>query len=125
MSIGTDKTVTGHQMLWRKVKKTSKPVKAIKPVETALAEMAGELKIDRNNIQVHETRFCYFEEGKKTDQRYLQPAYIIFFGPGPGGTVTGKRTIFVAPAATNNAGRITPPLQKPATRIRPRPDNRR
>jgi hypothetical protein len=125
VSIGAEKTVTGHQMLWRKVKKVSKPVKAIKPVETALAEMASELKIDRNNIEVHETRFCYFEEGKKTGQKYLQPAYIFFFGPGTQGTVNGKRTIFVAPAAVNGAGRITPVLQKTETRIRPRPDNRR
>jgi hypothetical protein len=65
-------------------------------------------------------RFGYFEEGWRTKQQYLQPAYVIFGMLTSPDSSIRKRTIYVATALTNAVGRITPVLQqKPAQRARP------
>ena len=124
VSIGTNNKVTGCEMLWRTVRKISKPVKAIRQEEDIIEEIAKEWQMERGSITIHEIRFGYFEDGLKNPQKYLQPAYIVFLGLGNQGRPTGRRTIYVAPAATNAAGRITPVIPRPKSRYPSRVDNK-
>jgi hypothetical protein len=124
VSIGTDKKVTGCEMLWRKVRKIREPVKAIRQEEDIIEQISKEWQMERSSITVHEIRFGYFEDGLKNPQKYLQPAYIVFLGLGHQDRPTGRRTIYVAPAATNAAGRITPVMPRPKSRYPSRVDNK-
>jgi hypothetical protein len=115
--------LTGFQQTWRTLAGVHKRGASYRSPESAVEDMARHFSNKRAVIEVQEVRFGYFEEGPRSNQRYLQPAYVIFglLSAPEGGS--RKRTIYVSPALTNNAGAITPALgKKPSQRKRPDAD---
>lgn len=103
---------TGIERIWRDTAGVHRRGSAFRSPQDAIADMAEHFRSKRGQIQVQEVRYGYFEEGWRSRQRYLQPAYVVI------GMLTSpderirKRTIYVAPALENATGRITPPLQR-------------
>jgi hypothetical protein len=118
--LNAEREMTGFQRIWRDLDGVYKRGSSYRSPERAVEDMAKHFSDKRTIIEVQEIRFGYFEEGPRIRQRFLQPAYVIFgMLSSPDGSVR-KRTIFVAPALTNNAGIITPPLErKQSQRRRP------
>ena len=117
--LNAERQMTGFQRIWRTLDGVHKRGSSYRSPESAVEDMAAHFANKRAMIEVQEIRFGYFEEGPRSKQRYLQPAYVIIgILSSPDGSVR-KRTIYVAPALTNNAGKITPPLErKPSQRRR-------
>lgn len=106
-----ERQVTGIERIWREIAGVHKPGASYRTPQNALEDMAEHFKAKQGVIEVQEVRFGYFEEGWRSKQQYLQPAYVIIgMLTSPDGLVR-KRTIYVAPALTNAVGRITPPLE--------------
>lgn len=103
--------MTGFQQVWRGLDGVYKRGQSYRSPESAVEDMAAHFAKKRGLIEVEEVRFGYFEEGPRSKQRYLQPAYVIIGMLSAEDGQGRKRTIYVAPALTNNAGRITPPLE--------------
>jgi|GEM_PF-3040278 hypothetical protein len=121
--LNAEREMTGFQRIWRDLDGVHRPGASYRPPQSAVEDMAAHFAKKRAVIEVQEIRFGYFEEGPRTRQRYLQPAYVIIgmLSAPEGGS--RKRTIYVAPALTNNTGRITPPLEvKRPQRRRPEPE---
>jgi hypothetical protein len=115
--------LTGFEMIWRETSGVHRRKQAHRSPQSAIEEMAAHFETKQGIIEVQEVRYGYFEDDRHTDQRYLQPAYIVF---GILGSVDGgsrKRTIYVAPALVNPVGRITPPLKRKSAQ-KPRPSAR-
>ena len=112
--------VVGFERIWRDLGGVYRRGGSYRAPENAVDDMAAHFKTKQGVIEVQEMRFGYFEEGWRSKQQYLQPAYVIIgMLTSPDGRVR-KRTIYVAPALSNAAGRITPPLErKPPQRARP------
>jgi hypothetical protein len=111
--------VTGIERLWRDTVGVHRSGSAFRSPQDALADMEAHYRSKQGQIDVQEIRYGYFEEGWRSRQRYLQPAYVVI------GLLTSvdegirKRTVYVAPALANPIGTITPPLlHKPAQRAR-------
>ncbi|HEY2471030.1 MAG TPA: hypothetical protein VGI45_24760 [Terracidiphilus sp.] len=104
--------LTGLEMIWREIGGIHRRNQAHRSPQSAIEEMAAHFKTKHGIIEVQAVRYGYFEDDRHTDQRYLQPAYIIFglLGTSDGGS--RKKTIYVAPALANPLGRITPPLRR-------------
>jgi hypothetical protein len=116
--LNAERQMTGFQRIWRNLDGVYKRGSSYRSPESAVEDMAAHFANKRATIEVQEIRFGYFEEGPRSSQRYLQPAYVIIgMLSSPDGRVR-KRTIYVAPALTNNAGRITPPLEKKTSQRR-------
>jgi len=111
---------TGLERIWREIAGVHRRGESYRTPQNALDDMAAHFKAKQGVIEVQEMRFGYFEEGWRSKQQFLQPAYVIIgMLTSPGGDVR-KRTIYVAPALSNAVGRITPPLElKPPQRARP------
>ncbi|MCU1265883.1 MAG: hypothetical protein JWM21_2201 [Acidobacteria bacterium] len=106
-----ERKATGIERIWREIAGVQKQGAAYRTPQNALEDMAAHFKAKQCVIEVQEMRFGYFEEGWRSKQQYLQPAYVIIgMLTSPDG-LTRKRTIYVAPALTNAVGRITPPLE--------------
>ena len=120
MYFGHENRATGFERIWRETDGIYRRGQSYRSPQSAIDEMAAQFRSKQGIIEVQEMRFGYFEEGWRSKQRYLQPAYVIFgMLTSPDGRIR-KRTIYVAPALTNAVGRITPVLQrKPTQRIRP------
>jgi hypothetical protein len=104
--------VTGLERIWRKIAGVHRRGKSHRTPQNALDDAAAHFTAKQGVIEVQEMRFGYFEEGWRSKQQYLQPAYVIIgMLTSPDGRVR-KRTIYVAPALSNAVGRITPPLQQ-------------
>ena len=111
---------TGLERIWREIKGVHRRGKSYRPPQSALDDMKAHFRAKQGVIEVEEMRFGYFEEGWRSKQRYLQPAYVIIGMLTSPETRIGMRTIYVAPALSNPVGRITPPLRhKPAQPTRP------
>ncbi len=111
--------LTGIERLWRETGAVHKRAEAYRTPQQAIEDMAAHFRTKQGVIEVEEMRFGYFEEGWRSPQRYLQPAYVIVGMLTSPDTRIRKRTIYVAPALVHPAGRITPPLQrKPRQRAR-------
>jgi hypothetical protein len=112
--------MTGVEKIWREIAGVHRRGKSYRSPEEALKDMAEHFESKRGIIEVQEIRFGYFEDGWRSKQQYLQPAYVIIgMLTSPDGR-TRKRTVYVTPALTNAVGRITPPLEKTsAQRARP------
>jgi hypothetical protein len=111
---------TGFERIWRDIKGMHRRGQSYRTAESVLDDMRAHFREKQGVIEVEEMRFGYFEEGWRSKQQYLQPAYVII------GMLTSpdrrirKRTIYVAPALSNAVGHITPPLRrKPPQRARP------
>ena len=113
-----DRQMTGFQQIWRKLGAVHKRSSSYRSPESAVQDMAAHFANKRAVIEVQEVRFGYFEEGPRSKQRYLQPAYVIMGMVVSADGRVRKRTIYVAPALTDNAGAITPPLERKATQRR-------
>jgi len=106
-----ERHMTGFQQIWRKLGAVHKRSASYRSPESAVEDMAAHFAKKRAVIEVQEVRFGYFEEGPRSMQRYLQPAYVIIGMVVSADGQVRKRTIYVAPALTNHAGAITPPLE--------------
>jgi hypothetical protein len=107
-----EKKLTGLESIWRSISRVHKRNQLCRPPEKAIAEMAEHFRAKRGTIEVEEVRYGFFEDGWRSSQKYLQPAYMIFgMLVSPEGTVR-KRTIYVASALAKPVARITPPLPK-------------
>jgi hypothetical protein len=104
--------LTGLEKIWREISGVHRRSQAHRPPQSAIEEMVAHFKTNQGIIEVQDVRYGYFEDDWHTDQRYLQPAYIIFGMLGSSDGSSRKRTIYVAPALVNPVGRITPPLKK-------------
>ena len=106
-----ERQVTGIERIWREIAGVHKRGASYRTPQDALDDMAEHFKTKQGIIEVQEIRFGYFEEGWHERQRYLQPAYVII------GMLTSlegsgrRRTVYVAPALSNNVGPITPALE--------------
>jgi hypothetical protein len=109
--LNAQREMTGFHQIWRNLDGVYKRGKAYRSPESAVEDMAKHFAKKRALIEVEEIRFGYFEDGPRNKQRYLQPAYVIIGMVSAAEGNGRKRTIYVAPALTNNAGRITPPLE--------------
>lgn len=116
----SERNLSGMEKIWRDIGGVHRCNQPWRPAESALDEMAAHFRTKQGIIEIQEMRYGYFEDGWRTSQQYLQPAYVIFgMLTSPDGRIR-KRTIYVAPALVNAVGRITPPLQrKPSQRARP------
>lgn len=115
-----ERQATGIERIWREIAGVHRRGESYRTPQNALDDMAAHFKSKQGVIEVQEIRFGYFEEGWRSKQQYLQPAYVII------GMLTSldgsvrRRSIYVAPALSNAVGRITPPLEpKPPQRARP------
>lgn len=114
-----ERRVTGIERIWREIAGVHRHGGSYRTPQDALDDMAAHFESKQVVIDVQEIRFGYFEEGWRSKQQYLQPAYVIIgMLTSPDGSVR-KRTIYVAPALSKAAGVITPPLEpKPPQRAR-------
>jgi hypothetical protein len=114
-----EQRLSGIEKIWREIGSVHRHDQPHRPVEDAIQEMDVHFRAKRGSIEIEDVRYGYFEEGWKTQQQYLQPAYIIFgLFMSPNSNVR-KRTIYVAPALAKPMGQLTPPLeQKPRQRPR-------
>ena len=68
---------------------------------------------------VQDVRLGYFEEGWRSAQRFLQPAYVLLGTIGSADQPARRKLVYVTPALVRAVGRITPPLaRKPVPRRR-------
>jgi len=108
---------TGLERIWREIAGVHRRSKSYRTPQNALDDAAAHFRAKQGVIEVQEMRFGYFEEGWRSKQQYLQPAYVIIGMLTSRDRSIRKRTIYVAPALSNAVGHITPPLQ----RKRPQP----
>jgi hypothetical protein len=115
-----EQEVTGVERIWREIAGVHRSGESFRTPQDAVDDMAEHYRAKQGAIEVQEIRFGYFEEGWRTRQQYLQPAYVIVGMMTSEDRLVRKRTIYVAPALSNGVGRITPPLKKrPRQRARP------
>jgi hypothetical protein len=107
-----EKQATGFERIWRETAAVYRRGQSYRSPQSAVNEMAVHFRSKQGTIEVQEIRFGYFEEGWRTRQQYLQPAYVIFGMLTSPDSPIRKRTIYVATALTNAVGRITPALQR-------------
>jgi hypothetical protein len=107
-----EKQATGFERIWRETAAVYRRGQSYRSPQSAVNEMAVHFRSKQGTIEVQEIRFGYFEEGWRTKQQYLQPAYVIFGMLTSPDSPIRKRTIYVATALTNAVGRITPALQR-------------
>jgi hypothetical protein len=111
-----ERQMTGFELILRETSRIHK-AGVFRSPQDAIGDMTRHFEQKQARIEIDEIRLGYFEEGWRSNQKYLQPAYVIF------GMITAptsrirKRTIFVTPALSNGIGPITPPLE----RRRPQP----
>jgi hypothetical protein len=118
--LDAERRMTGFERIWRDLAGVHKRGESYRPPQSAVEDMAAHFANKQGIVDVQEIRFGYFEEGRRSSQRYLQPAYVIVGMLSSPDRRIRKRTIYVAPALSNDAGKITPPLEvKPAQRRRP------
>lgn len=108
ISIGQDTQVNGCTVLWRKIQKKERVVSGLRSNQSAIEEALKYWEADKQAVTVRSTRFGYFEEGWNRPQKFLQPAHIVFVLLGSANSRFVRKSVYVAAAALNNAGRITP-----------------
>jgi hypothetical protein len=117
--IGADGEVTGADRIWRAIADVDREVETLRPREWLEERLRRRGPDARSRLEVHQIRLGYFEHGWRTRQEFLQPAYVVL------GTIRSlderlhRRTVYAAPAATNDAGEIMP-LDKEVRRQSPR-----
>lgn len=104
--------VTGIERIWRDRAKVFRKGGPLRPLDDLIAEMSAHYRTKGGLIEVQEIRTAYFEEGWHSEQKYLQPAYIVIGLAMSQNEGLRKKVVYVAPALTNAPGRITPPLAR-------------
>jgi hypothetical protein len=102
--------VTGIEKIWRERAKVFRKGAAFRSLDELIAEMSTHYRTKDGVIEVQEIRTAYFEEGWRSQQKYLQPAYIVRGIAMSPNERLRKKVVYVAPALSNTPGRITPPL---------------
>ena len=111
--------MTGIERIWREKGGAHSRGGAWRPPERAIEDLAAHYRTRQGFIDVQEVRAGYFEEGWRSAQRFLQPAYVILGTIGAAEQGSRRRLVYVTPALVRAVGRITPPLaRKPAQRRR-------
>lgn len=110
--LDSERNLTGIEKIWRDLGPILRRSLAHRSPESALEDMAAHYRTKQGILEIEEVRYGYFEEGWRSSQQYLQPAYIIFAMLTSPDRSVRKRTIYVAPAIANPIGPITPPLRK-------------
>jgi hypothetical protein len=103
---------TGFDRLWRDIAGVHRRGESLRPPQSAIDEMARQWDARRGIVEVQQVRFGYFEEGWRSSQRYLQPAYVIVGVATSVDSRVRRKTVYVAAALTNSVGRLTPPLRE-------------
>lgn len=107
--------LTGFDRIWRPIKAAQAPVKELVHPQTLEAGLSKYWAVqEATHIEVHDTRFGYFEFGYNDAQTVLQPAYvqIITLVSGTPKQPIRMKTVHVTPAASNAVGTFMPPPKK-------------
>lgn len=110
--INAEEKVTGFEKIWREIQVEYKPVPSLELKEPKLAESLitryfSTLK--QSLVDVHETRFGYFESGKNEKQLYLQPAYVMPYTLKNDDNRILMNSVYVTYAALKPMGKIVYP----------------
>jgi len=114
--------VTGYDQVWRPLIGRPRAVRSLRDATEIRAELNRVVeRFGATTVEVLETRFGMFELGPDDSQSYLQPAFVYILRAG--NATMHRKHVHVMPAATNDAGPLTPPPPKPR-RLPPRPEPR-
>jgi len=110
------------ERVWRQLGSARSVGAGWRTPQEALQEMSEHLRAKRGNVVVDEVRFGYFEEGPRSAQSLLQPAYVIKGVIGDSDSRVRRKLIYVARALANAKTPLTPPLaRQKKQRSRPSP----
>lgn len=105
--------LTGIDYLWHEIQDVYEPVAGLRPVADALDEVRRRYEESDGRVEVTDLRLGYYELGWDDDQRFLQPAYVVFVqlvSPDP--QVRMNATVAI-PAAVNAPGPVERELRPP------------
>ncbi|HXW23797.1 MAG TPA: hypothetical protein VEK73_03545 [Xanthobacteraceae bacterium] len=100
--------LTGIDHLWHDIEGVHEPVKALRPVEDAIAEVRRRYGSGDGRVEVTGLHLAYFELGWDQDQQYLQPAYVVFVRLLAEDPRIRMNAIVPVAAAVNAVGPIEP-----------------
>jgi hypothetical protein len=110
--------VTGVDRTWRPIRRVLRRIEALRSADQ-LAQRMRRYFGDAAYIDVDDVRLGHFEQGRRTLQKMLQPAYVVMVGLRVGEEGLRRRSVFVQPAATNSIGVLQPaPSQHAAQKRR-------
>ena len=98
--------LTGIDHLWHEIEDVYEPVAGQRPVGDALEEVRRRYEDSDGRVEVTDLRLGYYELGWDDDQRFLQPAYVVFVqlvSPDPRYRMNATVAI---PAAVNAPGPV-------------------
>ena len=98
--------LTGIDHLWHEIEDVYEPVAGLRPVGDALEEVRRRYEDSDGRVEVTDLRLGYYELGWDDDQRFLQPAYVVFVqlvSPDPRYRMNATVAI---PAAVNAPGPV-------------------
>ncbi len=105
---------TGIERIWRPLGAAlGKPVKLRSP-DMAIEELAEHYRSRQAVLTVEDVRFGYVEEGARSEQPTLQPAYVIRGLVGEPEDRVRRRLIYVARAVADAKAPLTPPIRRKA-----------
>lgn len=103
---------TGIERIWRPLGAAlGKPVKLRSP-DMAIEELAEHYRTKQAVLTVQDVRFGYVEEGARSEQPTLQPAYVIRGLVGEPDDRVRRRLIYIARAVADAKTPLTPPLKR-------------
>lgn len=103
-----ERELTGIDHLWHDIEGVHEPVRRLRPVEEALAEVRRRYGSGEGRVEVTDLRLGYFEAGWDEDQEYLQPAYVVFLRLGSVDDRVRMNAMVPVAAAVNAVGPIEP-----------------
>lgn len=107
--IGPDGEVTGADRIWRPIAGVEREVEALSSREWLDERLYRFHNPDPEmSLDVEQIRFGYFEHGWRIRQEHIQPAYVVLATHRSPDERIRRRTVYVAPAATNHVGEIMP-----------------
>jgi hypothetical protein len=111
--IGAEGDVTGLDRIWRPIAGVHSEVESLRPREWLEEQIGRRLDAaEAARLDINEIRLGYFEHGWKSAQEFLQPAYVVLGTLRSPDERLRRRSVFVVPAATNDAGEIEPPAKE-------------
>jgi hypothetical protein len=103
--------VTGVDRTWRTIGDVRRSVEALRPADEVMQRVrrfwGGSVQ-----LEVSQVRFGYFEQGFRTPQRILQPAYVVMVTLRVEDQEQSRRAVYVQAAATNSLGVLQPARSK-------------
>jgi hypothetical protein len=108
--IGAEGEVNGVDRIWRPIDGVHSEVESLRSREWLAERIARRLGPDGvARLDIQEIRLGYFEDGWKSAQEFLQPAYVVLGTLRSPDERLRRRSVIAVPAATNDAGQIMPP----------------